>query len=300
MKVKFYGVRGSYAKPGKDFSKYGGNTTCVSISKEVNEKIYRVIIDAGTGIIDLGKEIIGNYFAKKENLDIHILFTHLHPDHTQGFPFFAPNYFKDSELKLYGMETLEKHIGHILKEQMTPPTFPIEYHDLKSNREHIILKSGDSVKITQESDVFIKDVFKIEVMQAYAPSHPQQGCLYYKITDKETKKSLACIWDNESHIGGDRAVINFAKDCDIMIHDTQYTKEEYDNDQMIVQGFGHSTYEMAIENAKLANIKQKLICTHFNPVHTDKMLDDIQKKLECVRSYDFDISLAKEGTELEI
>jgi len=82
-------------------------------------------------------------------------------------------------------------------------------------------------------------------MQAFAPSHPQQGALYYRVRDIETGKSVACIWDNESKIGGDKAVINFSKGADVMIHDTQYTREEYESDKMIVQGFGHSTYEMA-------------------------------------------------------
>lgn len=314
MKVKFYGVRGSYATPGKDFIKYGGNTTCVSITKEVDGNIHRIVIDAGTGIINLGKEIIGNYFQKKENLEIPVFFTHLHPDHTQGFSFFAPNYFKDAELKLYGMETLEKHIGHILKEQMTPPTFPIEYHDLKSNREHINIKGGDKIVITKEYDVINATMFEIEVMQAFSPSHPQQGALYYKIYDPKTRKRVVCIWDNESHIGGDKAVINFAKDCDVMIHDTQYTKEEYDSDKMVVQGFGHSTYEMAIDNARQSNIKSKLICTHFNPAHTDSKLNEIQKNLNAWRhkidsqrtkedephSYSFETILAQEGLEIEV
>lgn len=93
MKIKFFGVRGSYPVPGKDTIKYGGNTTCVSISEEVNGQIVRIIIDAGTGIINLGNEIITNYFKQKEKLNISIFFTHLHPDHTQGFVFFAPNFF---------------------------------------------------------------------------------------------------------------------------------------------------------------------------------------------------------------
>lgn len=116
MKIKFFGVRGSYPVPGPDTVRYGGNTTCVSISKEVNNQICRIIIDCGTGIVRLGQEIISNYFVRKESLDQTILFTHLHPDHTQGFPFFAPNFFP-SNLDLYGMNALRMGIEEVLRRQ---------------------------------------------------------------------------------------------------------------------------------------------------------------------------------------
>lgn len=291
MKLKFYGTRGSYPVPGKNTIIYGGNTTCVSFTSEINGKTHRLIIDCGTGAVNLGKEIITNYFAGKENLDITILFTHLHPDHIQAFPFFAPNYFKECSIKLMGMKTLKKHVGIVLEQSMVPPTFPIEYKDLKSNRKHYELKDGQHFKID--------NIFGVNVMQAYAPSHPQQGCLYYIITDLTSNKKVACIWDLESKLGGDKAVIKFAKGCDIMIHDTQYTAEEYGNDKVIVQGFGHSTYEMAIDNALQSCIKDKLICTHFNPAHSDNKLEAIQNKY-LHNENTFKLILAKEGMEIEI
>jgi len=182
------------------------------------------------------------------------------------------------------MQTLKKHVGKVIAESMYPPNFPIEYRDLKSTRNHTIVTDGDILDING---------FSVKVMQAFAPSHPQQGAIYYKVTDDETGKSVACIWDNESKAGGDMAVINFAKDCDLMIHDAQYTQEEYTNPQMIVQGFGHSTYDMAIQNANAANI-EKLVCIHFNPAHDDAKLDVIQEQI------DVNVTLAIEGTEIEI
>jgi ribonuclease BN (tRNA processing enzyme) len=138
-------------------------------------------------------------------------------------------------------------------------------------------------------------------MQAYAPSHPQQGAIYYKIKDNESGKSVACIWDNESKIGGDKAVIKFIRGCDLVIHDTQYTTEEYENEKIIVQGFGHSTYEMAIDNAIQAGVK-KLCCTHYNPAHTDEKLYsinlDLKKKLTLDKS--LDIFMSKENVEIEL
>jgi phosphoribosyl 1,2-cyclic phosphodiesterase len=299
MNIKFYGVRGSYSVPGKDTVKYGGNTTCVSFST-INSRglISRIIIDSGTGIVPLGRDIISNFFAKKESLNINLFFTHLHPDHTQGFPFFGPNYFKDSQINLYGMVTLGNDIEQVLSAQMTPPTFPIEYRNMKSNRKHITIEDGSILTIPE---IGAPD-FVVSVMQAYAPSHPQQGALYFKIKENTpTGKSVACIWDNESKIGGDQAVINFIKSCDVVIHDTQYTQEEYKSNKMIVQGFGHSTYEMAIDTATQAGVS-KLICIHYNPTHTDDKLDQIQAMYKNfdVHGLEDNFILAKEGMEIKI
>lgn len=300
MKVTFHGVRGSFPVPGAQTNRYGGNTTCVSVSKVVDGKIKRIILDSGTGIIPLGREIVGNWFQKKEDLDILLLFTHLHPDHTQGFPFFAPNFFSQCNIHLMGMKTLKKHIGTVLEQEMLPPTFPLEYKDLKSTRKHYELKDGQAfgafgpgalVNATPEGCLF-----RVEAMQSFAPSHPQQGAMYYKITDNETGTSVACIWDLESHPGGDKRVINFSQGCTVMIHDTQYLSDEYDSEKMIVQGFGHSTYEMAVENALKSGAKA-LLCTHFNPSHSDDKLDSVA---QAVKRSDLEVILAKEGLSVEI
>jgi ribonuclease BN (tRNA processing enzyme) len=288
MLVKFFGVRGSYPVPGHDTELFGGNTTCVTFEKEYNGKINRVIIDSGTGIIPLGKQIIKNFFDKKEELELNICFSHLHPDHTQGFPFFAPNFFKNCKIKLYGMQTLQKHIGDILTEMMYPPIFPIEYRELKSQRDHIVVTEGSSISIN--------NCLSVECMQAFAPSHPQQGAIYYKVRDILDGTTAVCIWDNESKVGGDKAVVRFSKDADMMIHDTQYTAEEYTSDKMIVQGFGHSSYDMAIENAKQANVK-KLVCIHYNPAHTDSMLTKIKDNYPA-KAHPIEFVMANEGMEL--
>lgn len=301
MKINFHGVRGSFPVPGNSTMKYGGNTTCVSISTmDENNKIFRIIIDCGTGAVNLGKEIVNNFFQNKENMNITMLFTHLHPDHTQAFPFFAPNYFNNCSIKLLGMKTLKKNVGVVLEQSMLPPTFPIEYKDLKSKRVHYELKDGQSFCLKSDGDFGneANSIFKINVMQAYAPSHPQQGAMYYKITELKTNKSVVCVWDIESKLGGDKAVINFARGCDMMIHDTQYTNDEYNSDSMIVQGFGHSTYDMAIDNAEQSGIKN-LVCIHYNPTHTDSKLDAIYEYLT-THLHDLNFIMSKESLSLEL
>jgi len=288
MLITFFGVRGSFPVPDKNMLRFGGNTSSVLFEKNVNGKKVYLFIDSGFGIIQAGKYILPSFFNGTASKEFSILFTHLHPDHTEGFTFFAPNFITGIKIHLLGPSALKKNVGKVLKEKMAPPTYPIEYKDLKSERFHGIVEDEQKIYITSEGKPVYsagnnKIVFEIKVMKSFAPSHPQQGCLYYRITDVETKKSAACIWDIESRRGGDQRVIAFSKDADIMIHDTQYTDEEYDSDKMIVQGFGHSTYTMAVENALKANVKM-LVGFHYNPAHTDQKLieisGEINKKLQ--------------------
>ena len=292
MKVKFFGVRGSYPVPDKNMLKYGGRTASVVFTTEVKGKIIPLFIDAGNGIIEAGKEFFPLILSGKCSCQFTMLFTHLHPDHTEGFTFFGPNYLPQVKIHLYGMVALKKNVGMILRDKMMPPTFPIEYRDLRSHRDHGVVQEGDVLWIDDEGkpvkkgpeneSCFGKFAYKVVVMQSFAPSHPQQGCIYYKITEvleSGLGKTVICGWDIESRKGGDQRLISFSKGADVLIHDTQYTDEEYNSGKMIVQGFGHSTFSMGLENAELAGVK-KLIPFHYNPSHTDKMLDQFIGELK--------------------
>jgi ribonuclease BN (tRNA processing enzyme) len=301
MKVHAHGVRGSYPVPGSGTVRYGGNTTCFSVTKEADGRIVRVIIDMGTGFIALGKEILANYFAGREGLTLTILNSHLHPDHTQGFPFFAPNFFKDSSMHFLGMETLKKNLGHALADIMDPPKFPIELRDLKTKKTFTSIGDGSEFFIQKtgapSNTKDANSVFGVRCMKAHAPSHPQQGAVYYRITDLETGRSVCTIWDLESHVGGDQRVIQFSKGTELMIHDTMYTEEEYRSPAMVVQGFGHSTYGMAIDNAVAAGAKA-LLCMHFNPSHTDGFLDSLKNEVRAMAALASDslpVDFAVEG-----
>jgi len=300
MKLSFFGVRGSFPVPDVKMMKYGGRTASVMISKEIDGKLVPLFIDAGIGIIEAGKAVLPLLLSGKCQTRMNMFFTHLHPDHTEGFTFFAPNYLPQVELNLLGMSTLKKNVGMILRDKMAPPTYPIEYKDLKSERKHFVITDGQVLYINSLGQVSKTPIgvtaYIVEAMQAFAPSHPQQGTIYYKITDPDTEKSIACIWDIESRRGGDQRVILFSKGAEIMIHDTQFTDEEYDSDKMIVQGFGHSTFSMAIENASKAGVK-KLIPFHYNQTHTDKMLDEI---FASIKKSKVEIIPSKEGLVLEV
>jgi len=313
MYLQFFGVRGSYPVPDTKMMNYGGRTASVMFTKKnVEDKNIPLFVDAGLGFIEAGKAIMPGIFFGSISKTFTVLFTHLHPDHTEGFTFFGPNFLPDVEMHLLGPASLKKNVGIVLRDKMAPPTYPIEYKDLKSKRIHGVVEDGDVLWIDQSGAPVRKKpatpLFEVKVMQSFAPSHPQQGSIYYRVTDPDTGKSVVCLWDIESRRGGDQRAIAFSRGCDALIHDSQYTDEEYDSTgPVVVQGFGHSTYTMALENARLAGAKV-LIPFHYNPSHTDEKLDEIEKYVENLNELNTTMNgdekvkviMSKEGLTLEI
>jgi ribonuclease BN (tRNA processing enzyme) len=296
MTINFHGVRGSHPVADSNMVKYGGNTACVEIVKANKKGIMTpVIIDGGSGLIKYGYYLLEKQFAGEYSKTFSVFFTHLHPDHIEGFNFFAPIYVGGCSMHIMGMAAPQWDTEAVLRNRMAAPAFPIEYRDLKSSRLYRTLLDGDTVFIDQNGEPqkkADKPLFEVRVMQAYAPSHPQQGALYYLVIDPDDGSSVACVWDIESHIGGDVRVINFIRGAHVLIHDTQYTDEEYANEKIPVQGFGHSTYSMAVENAGMAGVKN-LIGFHYNPRHSDRVLESIEKKYS--GKYPFAFYMSDEG-----
>ena len=301
MTLNFHGVRGSHPVADQEMVKYGGNTACVEIVKANNKGIQTpIVIDGGSGLIKFGYSMAEKLFAGEYSKTFPMLFTHLHPDHVEGFNFFLPIYFGFCTMHIMGMETQQWNTEAVLRNRMAAPAFPVEYRDLKSTRIYHGVADGGKFFIDQngEPQAAAEDpLFEIRVMQAYTPSHPQQGAIYYLVIDPDDGSSIACVWDIESHIGGDVRVTSFIQGADVLIHDTQYTEAEYANAKAPVQGFGHSTYAMAVENAEKAGVKN-LISFHYNPRHSDRVLDAIGK--EHVKKHPFDFYMAYEGLSLSL
>jgi ribonuclease BN (tRNA processing enzyme) len=279
--INFYGVRGSHPAADAKMTGYGGNTSCVELVKaNKNGVLVPVIVDAGSGLIKLGYSMARKLAAGEYSKTFSMLFTHLHPDHTEGFTFFAPIFLPFAEIYILGMEVARKNAGTVLKNKMMPTVYPIGYKDLKSRRVHRVLADGQRFFISQDGVPLADDadpLFEISVLQASVPSHPLIGAMYYRIRDTEDNSTIACIWDIESRPGGDARVIKFIQGADVLIHDTQYTEEEYGDTAVPVQGFGHSTYAMALENAQKGGVKY-LFPFHYNPRHSDETLDIMYKK----------------------
>ena len=272
--VKFRGVRGSYPIASKDFLQYGGNTSCV----EVNVNGNLIILDAGTGLINVGNELLGKYIASgikasdRTPMKATVLISHIHQDHLQGFTFFRPLHVPSSQINVFGNVNYNESLADELSELLFGKSFPLDLGDIAGNLN-------------------IKDINETEgIILRHA--HPQEGVLIFKISYKD--KSLVYATDKESYPGGDKKLANFARGCNLLIHDAQYTTEDYLDAFTPKQGYGHSTFDMALE-AKNQTGAEKLVFFHFNPDYDDNKLNTIKEHYK-----DDNVILAQEGLEIEL
>lgn len=280
FRVKFWGVRGSYPVPGPRTVRYGGNTTCV----EVRANGHLIIIDAGTGIIDLGYELLRQHHDTGEPIFATILFSHTHHDHTQGCPFFRPAYLGSSTLYMFGPKMFREDLSEALSRAMLPPSFPVELEELNSLKiirnieetEVIILRKGIQEPVVRnvyrQNHSTNPDQVEIQLYKGYA--HPKDGILIYKISWQS--RSVVFASDTEGYVGDDARLIDFAREADLLIHDAQYTEEEYTIGPHPKQGYGHSTPQMAAKVAKLAGVKQ-LVLFHHDPQHDDEDIATMER-----------------------
>ena len=302
--VKFRGVRGSYPVANKNFLEYGGNTSCV----EVNVGGHLIILDAGTGLIELGNELMtkyiesGNTITERTPVEATILISHIHQDHIIGIPFFKPMHLASTKLHVFGGVAQDEKLETELSKLLFTKTFPLDLGDIAAElnikdlneTNYIILRRCQAPIVTRVCDFYSSECKEDDVVISSYKSfaHPQSGVYIYKITYKG--KSLVYASDKESYSGGDKKLIKFARNCNLLIHDAQYTTEDYLSLYTPKQGFGHSTYEMALDAKKQINAEQ-LVYFHFDPAYDDNKLNEINK----IYGRD-DAIMAKEGLEIDI
>ncbi len=306
FKVKFRGVRGSYPIAKKEYLKYGGNTSCV----EVNAGGHLIVLDAGTGLIDVGNELLEKYIASgtetsnRTPIKAVVLLSHIHHDHIQGFTFFRPLHIPSTTINVYGNVNYNESLSDELAELLFGKSFPLDLGDIAGNlnikdiaeTDAIILRNGEPpiikrVERPEDLDAGEDDVV-ITCYRSYA--HPQEGVIIYKISYKG--KTLVYATDKESYLGGDKKLANFARGCNLLIHDAQYTTEDYMNSFVPKQGYGHSTFDMAIECQNQVNA-EKLVFFHFDPGYDDEKLDSIS---EHYKGLGGKAQLAYEGLEINL
>ncbi len=251
MEITCWGSRGSIPVSGREYLKYGGDTTCIEIRTESGDII---IVDAGTGIRRLG-----NRYLEEGLFAYNFIFTHAHWDHLMGFPFFRPLYKSQTKIRMHRCPFHSKFVETILSKVMTPPNFPVKYTDLRA-------------EITYEDAC--PDTFDIGSV-AVTPipiSHPNNGS-GYRFT--ENGKSFVFLTDNELgfiHPGGGtlQTYEAFAADTDLLIHDAEFTPEEYKE----YREWGHSAYTEVLDLALRCGAKQ-LGLFHLNQDRSDDQMDEI-------------------------
>lgn len=283
FKVKFRGVRGSFPVVGRNFLQFGGNTSCV----ELNIAGRIIILDAGTGIVATGDELMEKYISSSANpqqrtpIDATVLISHIHQDHLLGLTFFKPLHLKTSKLNIFGSTSPDTNMSKSLSSLIFGKTFPLDLGDIACNpniqdidgSNCILIKPNQSPQVIKKEDV-IQEENDILITYYKSYVHPQDGVMIYKVSYKN--KTLVYATDKECYMGGDKNFIKFAKNCDLLIHDAQYTTEDYMNQHSPKQGFGHSTYDMAIETMKQTNSK-KLVFFHYEPSYNDTKLSRIKE-----------------------
>ena len=277
LQIKFWGVRGSHPAPGADTVRYGGNTACV----EVRAAERTIILDAGTGIIPLGHEL-----AKRKSTEMLLLFSHLHNDHTQGFPFFVPAYIPNTRLHIFGPCGTPETVKKVLEHNQSAETFPVRLRDMPSMKairsvreSQVIVWDEENVRVTESTSRLSQDALVIRIFKSLA--HPG-GVYIYRITWRGS--SVVYATDTEGYIGTDRRLVTFARAADVLIHDAQYSEEHYRGCLAgfpSTQGYGHSTPAMACEVAASARAGE-LILFHHEPAYTDAMVaaqESVAKKI---------------------
>lgn len=296
--VRFWGVRGSHPVGGEQFSRFGGNTPCV----EIQAGGHTLIFDAGTGIINLGRALMQSDRNRRDALHASIFLSHLHHDHTQGLPFFAPLYQASTNLNLFLPDLSNRSPESILADVIGPPLFPVSlrqtaarkhFHALDGNRTVILGPEPGQTRLgSVDSQPEGEDTLLVRPLRSYA--HPQ-GVIIYRIEWRN--RAVVYATDTEGYVNGDRRLVRFARGADLLIHDAQYRQDHYLGSwelASVTQGFGHSTAAMACKVAADAGVDH-LVLFHHDPNYDDAVLEDVQTQARAI----FPCSdVAREGMEI--
>ena len=270
MKVRFWGVRGSIPSPGPSTSRHGGNTPCVSIEWGTDRCL---VLDAGTGIRSLGQRLAGG------DAQIHVLLSHSHWDHIQGFPFFAPARLRHNGLAIIGERRVGGQLKQILANHMSHADLPFTLEDLDAHLSFKEVQDGERTTTGDCTAVLPRRL-----------SHPG-GVLGYRISCRG--KTIAYATDVGHPLDHlDPRVVDLAQDADLMIHDAHFTPQQ----KQELPNWGHSSWVEAVEVAQEANVR-RLALFHHDPEHDDDFILNMEKETQKRFPNAF---FAREGSTVEI
>jgi phosphoribosyl 1,2-cyclic phosphodiesterase len=288
LRLRFWGTRGSVPSPGPATVRYGGNTPCIEVRTDTD---WLIILDAGTGIRDLGRSLVAS--SNGNGIAADIFLTHAHWDHIQGIPFFAPIFHQGNRFTIWGSTALEKNLGRVIREQMSPVVFPVPFDALGAD-----VRFSDVTEGQHSGSGYMVKTFPVR--------HPG-GALGYRFWGRnEADSSFVYISDNEmgaaekypSQPQWDADMVRFVAGAKTLIHDATYTAEEYEKHR----GWGHSTYDDALTLALAAGVEQ-LVLFHHRPERSDEELDRCVAHCQAVvasRGSGLTVIAAAEGMTLTV
>jgi len=283
--VRFWGTRGSIAAPGDRTARYGGNTSCTEV-RTADGTI--IVLDCGTGARELGLHLTQTL---KPPILLHLFIGHTHWDHIQGFPFFVPAFIPGVELNVYAPLGFQQSLEEAMAGQMEYSYFPVKLRDLRSRIHFTELEEG----FFRVGDVLVETQYLNHTAPTIAYRITSDGATLAYVTDHEP------FWKPEDgilHHPGDQRHVAFMKDADLVIHDAQYSEEEYR--QRV--GWGHSTVEYAVDVAMEAGAR-RVALFHHDPTHDDATLERLEVGAKA-RARDagsrMEVFAAREGMELTV
>jgi phosphoribosyl 1,2-cyclic phosphodiesterase len=251
LEVQFHGVRGSLASPGAATAGVGGNTSCV----EVTCGDARIVLDAGSGLRGLGDRVVAAGPSSTT-----ILLSHVHWDHIQGLPFFAPIYVPGHRVELVSGPNGVMPLDEVMRRQMAAPFFPVEWAQLPAEVRARDARPGERLAIG-DATVTMARLNHPDPVWGYRIDAGGASVVY--ATDTE---HYACV---------DPALRSLARGADVLIYDAQYTPEEYPGKV----GWGHSTWTAAVELARAAGVRQ-LVLYHHDPRRSDAQVAEIEARAQ--------------------
>mgnify|MGYP002632373187 CR=1 FL=1 len=254
FQVKFWGVRGSIPSPGPETARYGGNTTCI----EVRAGDTVLAIDGGTGVRNFGESL-----RQSPSVEVAFLMTHLHWDHVQGFPFFAPFLNPNNRFRILSAHHKGGNIHGVLKQLMAQPAFPISMEAFRSDMSFEFLEFGDTL---QFGDVTVRTMLLNHPGDVVGYRFEYDGKVYVHASD----------WEHPAEGALDGPFVEFMRGADLLSIDATYTEDEYHGRSGPARvGWGHATHDACIRHARAANVGH-IVLTHHEPARSDDELDGLK------------------------
>ena len=294
MRVRFWGTRGSIATPGRGTNHFGGNTSCVELTTASGDLL---IFDCGTGAHRLATALMAQ---GKKTINSNILLGHTHWDHIQGFPFFLPAFEEGNSAAIYGPEGSRGSLHDVLSGQMEFTYFPIELNQLPAAISYYDLNEGlHSIGGARVATQFLNH----PAMTLGYRVEADGVAVVYLVDHEPFSDELWRAGAEPGHIesilhDGDRRHARFMADADLVIHDAQYTPEEY----VSKKNWGHGTYDYVVRLAAAAGVRCVAL-THHDPGHDDRFVADIEKKARTLAvelGTPLHVFCAYEGCELNL